>query len=334
MSKSVGNVVDPLVEANKFGNDVIRLWVALSDYTQDVRVGSEILKTTKDQYLRFRNTFKFLLDNLSDTEHFIPFSYKKLPPLEKYMVALLQNLRDDVVKAYSEYRFSDAIKTLLDFCSNDLSAFYFDIRKDSLYCDANWVPRRHSCQTVLLKTLEVLSALLRPVLPFLIKEVHLVFAMNGNPDFDDLIGNQWKYVSIPEPVDVNLDNWQLVRDMLAMVTPYLEEKRREGIIGANLDAHVTLSVPMETFITLQTTAVEFEDIFRVSQLTIVPLYKNLAGETVGEITVEVKRAEGTRCARSKKILPTVGEVPGYPDLSPRDALMILDWLARRPGVTL
>lgn len=314
MSKSVGNVVDPLVEAPKYGTDVLRLWVALSDYTMDTRVGDQILKTTADQYRKLRNTLRFLITNLGgydDTEAFGDvYNY---PPLEHYMLRRLNQIAEQVEAAYLEYRFNDVCKTLLDFCTNDLSAFYFDIRKDTLYCERPDSLVRRSCRDVLFRIFDYLLSWLGPILPFTVQEA---WEASGG---DGVGVRGWAPVvgAGNDFLTEHMDNrWIMVRSVLSDVTAALEVERREKVIGSPLEAHVFVQMPSAQLQAFD--KVDAAEIFRTSQAT-------LSRSPDTEVHVRVERAQGQKCARSWKILPDVGSDPRYPDLSARDADAVAYW---------
>jgi isoleucyl-tRNA synthetase len=313
MSKSAGNVVNPLVEAKKYGTDVIRMWAAMSDYTQDMRVGDQILKTTSEQYRKLRNTLRYLVSNLQGYE-FGKFKSEFDFPLETHVLYLLESLEEKIRLAYSEYRFNDVMRDIMQFCNNDLSAFYFDIRKDMLYCDAETSENRQACLETLSRVFDCLTSWLMPILPFAATEarqlvgrpVDSVFAMAPNV-------SPWEYA--------NEKQWAVVRSTIKNVNEALEEKRKAKEIGGALEANVLVFLPKDDFaefcdgVDLRNQAVDF---FRTSQATIF--------ESVDDsVKVEVYKAQGNKCARSWKILTEVGTDSAYPDLSLRDAEAVRQW---------
>jgi isoleucyl-tRNA synthetase len=315
MSKSEGNVVDPLVEAKKYGTDVLRLWVALGDYTQDTRVGDEILKTTASMYKRLRNTLRYLVSNLQgfgdgpgETRDDLFYEY---PPLEKYMLYLLHELTPQIEAAYREYRFNDVCKLLLDFSTNDLSAFYFDIRKDALYCDRSDSVRRLACRATLFHIVSVMAQWLAPILPYTVAE------MSDHMQMPGLAGRfgPTPHMGAQAPMcAVENERWTKVRHVLSLVTPVLEEKRAAKEIGSALDAKVIVYLPQDLFDAFD--GIEAEDVFRTSQAVIA---------LAEEVSILVLPAEGTKCARSRRITTDVGSDPRYPDLSARDADAVAHW---------
>lgn len=318
MSKSVGNVVDPRVEAQKYGTDVLRLWVALSDYTQDTRVGPQILQTTADQYKKLRNTFRFLVANLQGMDgksrHDLLEPISKYPPLECYILFLLHRVTEQVKVAYRQYRFGDACKIIMDFCSNDLSAFYFDARKDTLYCDHPESHRRLATLTTLFILMDTLSVLLMPILPFTVTEAE-----------QELGWTHAKETAIPwsSGLEDFGEQFEIVRSVLSMVMTALEEKRNAKEIGSGMDAHVIVQLPAAQFAAFHGID-DVADVFRVSQATITE-------SPDLEATVTVVRAEGQKCARSRRITTDVGSDPRYPDLSARDAEAVAYWDSKNAG---
>src|SRR6201999_1148678 len=148
MSKSVGNVILPQTIADKNGADIFRLWVASSDFTQDLRMGNDIIQSNTDAYRRLRNTIRFMLANLSGFDEKERISHKEMPELERYILAKLAEIDTVVREGYTNYDFNRVYNTVFSFCTNELSAFYFDIRKDALYCDSVASVRRCAARTV------------------------------------------------------------------------------------------------------------------------------------------------------------------------------------------
>ncbi len=310
MSKSVGNVVDPQVEAAKYGTDVLRFWIALGDYTQDTRVGDQILKTTADQYRRLRNSLRYLVGNLKgygENGENVFGETDQYPPLEKYMLLLMTQLQVQVKDAYARCQFNEVCKLILDFCTNDLSAFYFDIRKDSLYCDRPDSVRRMSARATMFRILHSLMTWLNPILPFTVAEAANELGWAGAPArFEDM--------QMTDAMEREGARWGVVREVTATVMGALEEKRIAKEIGSGLDAHVTVQLPADMLAAFDD--VEAADVFRVSQATL----------TQGdEVAVTVTKAEGQKCARSRRITLDVGSNPRFPDLSARDADAVAYW---------
>lgn len=319
MSKSGPNAMPPDKLINQYGAEIIRLWVGSSDFTDDIRMSDEVIKGAVDAYRKLRNTMRFLLGNLNASDQGDPIAVEDMPELERLMLHRLSELDVVVREAYLEYDFNRVFHTLFNFAITDLSAFYFDIRKDSLYCDRPDGNRRRSCQIVLDHMFHCLTRWLAPILCFTMEEVWLSrFGEEG----DQSIHLQ-TFVDVPETwADPDLAaKWAKVRDLRRVVTGALEVERREKRIGSSLEAAPEVYVgtheyvdalagidPAEVFITSQATLIEGEAPGAAFTLPDVP-----------GVAVVSKPAEGQKCQRSWKILPEVGTDPDHPGLSLRDA---------------
>lgn len=243
MSKSVGNVVAPSQIMKQYGMDILRLWVASSDYNEDIRYSEEIMKGAADSYRRFRNSFRFLLGNLYDfneTEDAV--AYADLPELEKWVLSKLHTTLSEVQNNYGKYQFRRVYELLHNFCSKELSNLYFDIRKDSLYCDpraetaegTEYYKRRRACQTVLNIILKGITTHLAPIVPFTTDEVwKSAFGENAELHLEDFskLENQWMNTE----VEIKFESvWEL-RDHVNLL---IEEKRSAGDIRSNLEVKV------------------------------------------------------------------------------------------------
>ena len=316
MSKSRGNTTDPLTVIKESGADILRLWVAMVDYAEDQRIGKEILQTTVDAYRKLRNTIRYLLGALNGFTEAERLPLDQMPPLERYILHRLWALDGQVRKAYETYRFQDVVRPVLDFCSGDLSALYFDIRKDSLYCDRPDAIRRRAARTVMHEVFLRLTAWLAPLTPFTMEEA-------WTTRFPDDGSNCARI--IPEtPADWRNDaeavRWAEVEAVLEVVNEALEAARRDKIIGGALDAWPTVTGPAETFDAFE--GLDAAEVFRTSGAELVE-----GGEAV---TVQVGIADYTKCARSWRRVPDVGSDPDYPDLSARDADAVR-WLDAKAG---
>jgi isoleucyl-tRNA synthetase len=317
MSKSLGNVVAPQDVIKQSGADILRLWVASSDYADDLRIGKEILNTTVDSYRKLRNTMRWLLGNLA---HFRPgdvIDYADLPELERLILHRLQGLDVLVREAYAEYDYKRVVAALSHFMNVDLSAFYFDIRKDALYCDPISSIKRKGSLTVLDRVFDCLTAWLAPILVFTMEECWLERFPDGESVhlrlFPQLPEN-WKDEAL-------FERWQKIRAVRRVVTGALEIERKDKRIGSSLEAAPQVFVSNADL----RAALEDEDF---AEICITSAITVMDGEGPAEafrldevrgVAVVPALAEGRRCARSWKVLPTVGSDPEYPDLSPRDA---------------
>ncbi|MDN3954068.1 isoleucine--tRNA ligase [Sporolactobacillus laevolacticus] len=312
MSKSVGNVIDPMKVMQQYGADIIRLWVASVDYQADARVSNEILGQVAEVYRKIRNTVRFMLGNLSDftLENAVPT--ENMPELEQYMMVKLNQFIDTCLKGYNDYQFLNVYKALQNYCSLDLSAFYMDIAKDALYVQPKDSLVRRSAQTVLYKTVVALTKLLSPIIPHTAEEIwqHI-------PGTEQ-ISTYVQLTDMPELEQVS-DSEQIEKKWAALIAvrddvlKSLEKARDAKLIGKSLEASVTLYVTEETAFLKNTP--DLDKLLIVSQVTVaegndVPE----AADQYTNIAVVVAQAEGEKCERCWAVLPSVGEDTEHPTL--------------------
>ena len=305
MSKSKGNTTDPATVIKESGADILRLWVALVDYAEDQRIGKQILQTTVDAYRKLRNTVRYLLGALAGFDEAERLPYDRMPPLEKFILHRLWELDRDVRLAYEGYRFQDVIRPVLEFCSNDLSALYFDIRKDSLYCDRPDADRRRAARTVMDEVFLRLTAWLAPLTPFTMEEAWTTRFPDAGTNCARVLPDtpgEWRN---PDEAP----RWAGVQTVLEIVNEALEAARRDKRIGGALDAWPVVAGPADAFAPFE--GLDAAEVFRTSGAELVP-----GGKAV---TVDVRLADHPKCARSWRRVPDVGSDPDYPDLSARDA---------------
>jgi isoleucyl-tRNA synthetase len=237
MSKSVGNVIAPQEVSNKLGAEIIRLWVASTDYSGELSISDEILKRVVESYRRIRNTLRFLLANLSD---FNPKKHMVLSEewleIDRYAVALAASLHKDVLEHYDAYEFHPVVAKLQTFCSEDLGGFYLDVLKDRLYTSAVDSHARRSAQSALYHITQGLLRLIAPFLSFTAEEAWKLFQPGRDTIFTE---TYYQYPVLPEGADL-LDKWALVRELRGNVTKALEEAREAGKIGSSLQAEVEI----------------------------------------------------------------------------------------------
>ncbi|UWQ96572.1 isoleucine--tRNA ligase [Rhodobacteraceae bacterium M385] len=303
MSKSIGNTIVPEEIIKQYGADILRLWVAQTDYTADQRIGQEILKGTADSYRRLRNTMRFMLGSLADFTEADRVEPADMPELERWVLHRLTELDAVVRDGYAKFDFQGVFQAVFTFATTDLSAFYFDIRKDALYCDGD-TDRRRAARTVLDILFHRLTTWLAPILVFTMEEVWL----ERFPGDDSSI----HLTDIPETpaawADAELAaKWAKVRSARRVVTAALEIQRRDKVIGASLEAAPTVHVADADVLTaLQ--SVPFDDIAITSDVV---LQEGTGGAftlpEVDGVSVDFAKAEGEKCQRCWKILPDVGQ---------------------------
>ena len=233
MSKSLGNVVAPQDVIRQSGAEILRLWAMSSDYAEDLRIGPDIIKANVESYRKLRNTLRFMLGNLAHYEPSLAVGYAEMPELERYMLSRLAELDQLVRAGYEAFDFKRVFHALLNFCVNDLSAFYFDIRKDALYCDPYDSVARRSALTVLDIVFGALTAWLAPMLAFTMEEAWL----NRFPGEASSVHLR-QFPAIPSAWrdEALAEKWRKVRAVRRVVTGALEIERKEGRIGSSLEA--------------------------------------------------------------------------------------------------
>ncbi|MEA1651546.1 isoleucine--tRNA ligase [Nitrospirillum sp. BR 11164] len=311
MSKSLGNVVAPQQVMEEYGADILRLWVVGSDYSEDLKVGKEILKSNADLYRRLRNTLRYLLGALADFTEAERVEPAAMPDLERWVLHRLAEMDAIVRQSTKEYDLHRLITELHNFCAVDLSAFYFDVRKDSLYCDAPASARRRAVRTVLERLFVTLTAWLAPILCFTAEEAWLAFLAEG----DDTRRAAWPESvhlrQFPEiPADWRDDalaaRWTVVRDVRRAVTGALELKRADKTIGSSLQAHPTVYVQEAHHAALA--GLDLAEISITSGITVTvgaaPEGAFALADVAG-VGVVFSPAEGEKCERCWRILPEV-----------------------------
>ena len=328
MSKSLGNVVSPQDVMKQSGADILRLWVAASDYADDLRIGPEILKTTIDTYRKLRNTLRWLLGSLHHFKDADRVPFEQMPELERLILHRLSELDEIVRKNYAEFDYKRVFAALNAFMTSDLSAFYFDIRKDTLYCDPLSSVARKAALTVLDRVFHCLVTWLAPILSFTAEEVWLTRFSSADGSvhlqtYPDL-PREWRDEALAE-------KWRKIRLVRRVVTGALELERVAKRIGASLEAAPVVYIADPAL----REALEGVDLAEVSITSDASI---IAGEgpaaafrldDVPGVAVEPRRAEGKKCARSWKISPLVGSDAEFPDVTPRDAAALREFYAAR-----
>ena len=303
MSKSIGNTVSPDDVTRQYGADILRLWVAQSDYTSDLRIGPEILKGVADSYRRLRNTMRFMLGSLSDFTENDRVAIDAMPELERWVLHRLAELDKTVREGYSAYDFQGVFQALFQFATVDLSSFYFDIRKDILYCDGD-TPERKASRSVLDIVYHRLTTWLAPILTFTMEEVWLERHPGEENSVHLIDMAETPHSWLNEDLAVK---WATLRRVRRVVTGALEVERREKNIGSSLEAAPIVYVDQATAAVLQ--SVTFSDLCITSGVEVLtgkgPGHAFSLEDTDG-IAVEFAKATGEKCGRCWKILPDVG----------------------------
>lgn len=316
MSKSLGNVIAPQDVMKQLGADILRLWVASVDYMADVRISDSILKQIAEVYRKIRNTFRFMLGNLYDFDpkaNRVPYS--DLPDLEQYMLHRLQEVEKRTIQAYDAYEFHVVYHTLNNFCTVELSQFYFDISKDILYTQGTDAPERRAVQTVLYEVLHSLVRLVAPILPHTAEEVW------RHAPGTEVISVQ--LTDMPTEQRVSLDKatverWHKFMELRDVVLKALEDARKEKVIGTSLAASVDLYPDEETYALLSQFQ-HLDKLFIVSQVTLHPPGAEIRAHQEVPLLVAVKHASGEKCERCWVVSPEVGTDAKHPTLCRRCA---------------
>ena len=303
MSKSLGNIIAPAEVIQQYGADILRLWVAQADYTADQRIGPKILKGVADSYRRLRNTMRFMLGSLADFTDADRVEPAEMPELERWVLHRLAELDVQVRKGYSEFDYNAVWQAIFNFATLDLSAYYFDIRKDALYCDGD-TARRRAARTVLDILYHRLTTWLAPILVFTMEEVWLERhnAPGASVHLLDFLETPAEWL------DEGLAaKWATIRKVRRVVTGALEIQRTEKVIGASLEAAPTVHVDAETASILET--VSFDDLCITSGIAVstdpAPADAFVMDDIAG-VAVVFAQADGEKCQRCWKILPDVG----------------------------
>ena len=317
MSKSLGNVVAPQTVFQQNGAEILRLWVAASDFTEDLRIGPEIIKASADSYRRLRNTIRFMLANLQGYSADELVSPGGMPELERYVLARLAALCSEVDEAYAKFDFNGVFTNLFNFATTDLSAFYFDVRKDVLYCDAKGSIRRRAARTVLDGLFRHLVTRLAPLLCFTMEEAWTTRFGDDSSVHLELfphVPEEWRNENL-------VTSWARIRTLRRVVTGALELARKDHVIGASLEAAPVLYVEDERDVAL----IDDHDFAEIAITSAAKIVKGRAPEgafALSEVpgaAVVFDRATGGKCARCWMILPEVGHQPEYDDLCRRCA---------------
>jgi isoleucyl-tRNA synthetase len=328
MSKSKGNTISPQDVCKQSGADILRLWALSSDFVNDIRFGPGIVQSNIDAYRKLRNTLRYMLGSLAHYEPGFEVAHADMPELERWVLHRVAQIDAELRAAYAEFDFKKAYRLLADFCSNDLSAIYFDIRKDTLYCEA-WSSRKRRAALSVLDTLfESLTAWLAPILCFTAEEAWL--ARHGDAKNASVHLQRFPEIPAAWRDDALGAKWEKIWAVRRVITGALEVERREKRIGSSLEAAPEIYIgPKE--LAAAAKGVDWAEIAIASDAT-VKTGKPPAGaftlDEVEGVAVVPALASGKKCARSWRLTADVGADPAYPDLSARDAAAVRELDAR------
>jgi isoleucyl-tRNA synthetase len=328
MSKSLGNVVAPQEVIKNSGADILRLWVCASDYADDLRIGPEILKTTIETYRKLRNTLRWLLGSLHHYRDSERIAYAQMPALERMVLHRVHELDRQVREAYATFDFKRVNAALTAFMTAELSAFYFDVRKDALYCDPISSETRRACLTVLDEVFRRLVIWLAPILPFTAEETWLARfpSEDGSVHLETFPDTPAKWRD-----EALADEWRKIRNVRRVVLGALEVERAAKRIGSSLEAAPVIHVS-DPALFAAVSAVDLAEVCITSDAHLMPDEGPADAFRLDEVpgvAVVPARAEGRKCARSWKISPLVGTDPDYPDVTPRDAQALRELAAAK-----
>ncbi|MGJ5049565.1 isoleucine--tRNA ligase [Bradyrhizobium oligotrophicum] len=331
MSKSLGNTVEPQKVIKDSGADILRLWVCATDYADDQRIGPEILKNTIETYRKLRNSIRWMLGTLHHYKRSDAVAFADMPELERLMLHQLSQQAETITRAYAAFDYKTVIASLAAFMNTELSAFYFDIRKDTLYCDPPSSVARKAALTAIDLICDAVLKWLAPVLSFTTDEAWRMYRPDAEPSVHLTL--------FPEAMDGYRDDalaakWETIRNIRRVVTGALELARAAKTIGSSLEASPIIFVADRALLgTLFDTD--------LAEVCITSNYEVREGDAPADafrldavpgVAVVVEKAVGKKCARSWKILESVGDDKDYPDVSPRDAQALREWKALGVGV--
>ena len=321
MSKSLGNTILPKDITEKYGADILRLWVSSVDYREDVRISENILQQMSDAYRRIRNTARFLMGNLNDFDYANDkVDYKDMFEIDKWAMHKLEELKAKTTEFYDKYEFYSLFQEITYFCSMEMSSFYLDIVKDRLYCEGTTSIERRSTQTVLTEVLKVLVRIIAPVLSFTADEIWERIPETLKEE-ESVHLSKWIEAK-PEYLNKELaQKWDKIARLRREVNKKLEAERQTGLIGHSLDARVLLNIANDEYSFIKDyTENEVSDLFIVSQVKFVN--DNLAESEIEGINIAVEKASGEKCERCWKYDEEVGHNHNHPDVCPRCASVL------------
>jgi len=322
MHKSLGNGIEPSEITEKYGADILRLWVASSDYHSDIRISKDILSQLSDAYKKIRNTARFILGNIGDFDiDKDAVLQDELCDLDKWALVKLDELIDKVNSAYSAFDYHIVFHAIHNFCVTDMSNFYLDIIKDRLYCEKSDSVLRRAAQTVMYKVLSAISRLVAPILSFTADEVWSYIPHSSKDNTNSIFLN-----SMPEKSGISVsekfkDKWNLIYELRDEAKKALEIKRNEKIIGKSLEADLEIYTNGDMFDKINAVVSLLPEIFIVSRVEVLKGDGEFKGDMDG-VSMTVKKASGEKCERCWIYSDDIGDDPDHPTLCARCASVV------------
>ncbi len=318
MHKSLGNGIDPSEITDQYGADILRLWVASSDYHSDIRISKPILSQLSDAYKKIRNTARFILGNLGNGNGFNPdtdcVSYDKLTELDKWAMMRLDSLIDKVNEGYNDFDFHIAFHAIHNFCVIDMSNFYLDIIKDRLYCEKEDSELRRSAQTTMYKILSAVARLSAPIISFTAEEIWGFMPHSSEDDTQSVFLNQMPEKSGIEFSDEFISKWEFIYSTRETVNKVLEDARNSKTIGKSLEAGIIIHASESDYEKYNALSKQLAEILIVSDVTV--------EKSDSETSFEVVKAEGSKCERCWCYSKYVGTNHKHPTLCERCAIAV------------
>ena len=315
MSKSLGNGISPQEVMKQYGADVLRLWVASSDYQSDISISREILKQMSEAYRKIRNTARYILGNISDFDPDTDMvATDELLPIDKWAIVKLNELIEKCLKAYDRFEFHQVYHSIHNFCVVDMSNFYLDVLKDRLYTEKADSKARRAAQTAMYLILDSLTRMLTPILAFTADEIWRYLPHRASDDKENVL-----YNDMPKPVAINVADdfiatWDRIHDLRDTVKKSLEVVIKDKVVKTSLETCVTLNASGDDYAFIQSVLSELKAVFIVSDVKLV--------EAQGELTVDVQKAQGEKCERCWCYSETVGHDHDHPTLCDRCAAIL------------
>lgn len=313
MSKSLGNGIDPADIVKEYGADILRLWVASSDYHADIRISKDILKQLSEAYRKIRNTARYILGNIND---FNPdkdmVSFDKLLPIDKWALMKLDELNKKVREAYDEFEFHQVYHSIHNFCVVDMSNFYLDVLKDRLYTELSDSDLRRAAQTTIYIILDSMTRMIAPILAYTADEIWRFMPHSQNADAESVVFNQMPDLTGIECDEAFTASWDRIHLIRDEVKKSLELARKEKVIGSSLEAKVEISCGGELYDFIKSVENELTTVFIVSDVTVIKTENK-------ELEVKVSHADGEKCERCWIYSNTVGKNSNHPTLCKRCA---------------